>query len=294
MTSRFLSLIGIKLSIVLTVWCNCSLAQSNDYISYYNHIEKAYHVGVFKNNNDSVIFYVKKAVAFAKPFPEDLFILSKALNDKGFKQSSFEVFLQAVRSGLDSVMLHDVYEDYELNSNQIKQCKQEYDNFHYDIDSLLYYSLDSVINKDQRLRKELHAYKKGTPEFDSLELKMFEQDSLNRCWLLKTMNEKGFPGRKNIGNDSKSFVLLLHIKKPWFDENRELLKRQIKEGYLNPCYLAASIDRYSFLKEGIIYGSFLPKNIPFEDSKAMKQKRAEIGALSRNVFFKRMQIKIRK
>lgn len=268
-------------------------SQSNNYIAYYNNIERAYQVGVFNKNNDSTIFYIEKAKEAADPLPEDLFILSNAYSNKGMQDDAFNALLRSIRTGLDSTMLDQVFSADILTTNQKEDCIIEYKNFSKHIDTSLYWQLDSIIRLDQLARNELFKHSRGEAIFDSLEVEMFKQDSLNRCWLMKTVKERGWPGRKLIGNDRKSFTLLLHIKQSWIDNNFKLLKQQIIDGYLNPSYLAASIDRYNFRKNGIIYGSYLPGNTPFNANEEMKEKRTEIGALSTKVFFEREKIVIR-
>lgn len=111
------------------------------------------------------------------------------------------------------------------------------------------------------------------------------QDSLNREWIFSIITSKGWPGRKIVGNDSKSFTLLVHLKQYWMDEKFGLLKNEIIKGNLNPSMLAGVFDKNTyFFKDKIInYNSYMPKNISVNDNKVMERNRWDIGALSSKV-----------
>lgn len=278
--------------IVFTGITNTVFSQSNNYILYYNNIERAYNSGIFRSNNDSTIYYIKEAIKEAEPYPEDLYTLSKALNKKGLEEEAFKFLVMSIKEGIDSTMLIGIDEKFNLNESQIQKCKLEYSNYSFNVDTILYYELDSVTRLDQVARKKLHKNKNEELISDII-TEMHKQDSLNREWLLYRINTKGWPGRKIIGNDRKSFTLLLHIQKSWIDKNINILMEQIEKGNLNPSFLASSLDKYYFFisKESIIYNSFMPGNMRFDDTKEMKKKRKEIGALSSIVINERGKIR---
>lgn len=275
-------------TVVLSIFNLTSSAQSDNYISYYRNVEEAYQKGIFTSNNDSTIFYMSAAFSnVEKPFAEDFFVMAKAYLGLKNNEKYFEFLLKSIESGIDSSELNKINAYLSLNVEQKNRCITAYNNFKISIDTALYQKLDSLCLKDQKVRNELDAY---TTESEAHKHIVF-QDSLNRESILSMIETKGFPGRKLIGTDGKSFILLVHIPPSWIKDNFELLKTQIIKGNLNPSSLAAVIDRHSYHSDNheIIYNSFLPQNIIAKPNgeKLRKENRWVIGALSNKVFFDR-------
>ena len=263
-----------------------SSAQSDNYIHYYRNIEDAFQKGVFKSNNDSTIFYMKKAFSFvSEPFSEDLFILSQTYSDLGNNKMHFKFLLKSIEAGIDSSVINKFSAYSALTENQKNKCIEAYNEYKFSVDTTLYLLLDSFCKEDQRVRNELNNYSTLEEGNSYVEI----QDSLNRLWLLSIIKTKGWPGRKLIGTDGKSFILISHLKQYWVTEHFELLKNEITKGNLNPSMLAGSIDRilFQYDKKPIAYNSFLPSNISFEDNNECRKNRWIIGALSNKVFFAR-------
>ena len=273
-------------------FCLKTNAQQVNYIYYYQNIETAYQTGVFMDQPDSVIYYLEQAFKAAPPYPEDLLVLSDAFCNINEITPSWNNLFEATKRGLDSISIIKSQLYAHLKKEKHEELFAESAKYVCSFDKKLSTQLDSVITLDQSNRKAFFSNSDDTKSAE-LETVMFRQDSLNREWLLSVINESGWPGRKLIGNDRRSFVLLLHIKKPWIDQYFDLLKSEITKGNLNPCYLAATIDRYMFRKGGIQYGSYLPGRMAFAESSEMKAKRHEIGALSNKVFFVRGKIKVK-
>ena len=273
------------LSILLFI-CNNTYAQSDNYIDYYRNIEQAYQKGIFKSYNDTTVFFLEKAFScVSEPFPEDLFVLSQAYLNLGNNKMHFKFLLKSIETGIDSSVINKYNVYSALTKNQKIKCKKAYNEYKISIDSVLYLLLDSVCTEDQRVRREVNNY--NTLEEGNKYVGI--QDSLNRLWLLSILQTKGWPGRKLIGSDGKSFTLISHLKPYWITEHFELLKNEITKGNLNPSFLAGSIDRilFQYDKKPIAYNSFLPSNISFEDISKCRKNRWLIGALSNKVFFAR-------
>jgi len=271
---------------ILLFTCNHTSGQSNNYIKYYRNIEQAYQKGIFKSNKDTTIYFMNKAFScVSEPFPEDLFVLSQTYLDAGNNKMHFKFLLKSIEAGIDRSVINKFNADSALTKNQKEKCLIAYNEYKIPIDTVLYFSLDSVCKEDQRVRREVNNYNTFEEGNRYVEI----QDSLNRLWLLSIIKTKGWPGRKLIGTDWKSFTLISHLKPHWIKKHFELLKREIAKGNLNPSMLAGSIDRilFQYDKKPIAYNSFLPGNISFEDNNECRKNRRIIGALSNKVFFNR-------
>ncbi|MCB9360534.1 MAG: hypothetical protein H6587_08110 [Flavobacteriales bacterium] len=285
-----------KLSVIGGILFNTVLiAQTDNYIKYYRNIEQAYQQGIFNTNNDSTIFYMNKAFKeVVNPFPEDLLVTAQAYLGKGNNEKYYELLLMSIKMGLDSSMINK-YEVYHfLNAEQKRECNLAYNNYQFSIDTNLYLLLDSVCKEDQRVRRQLDEYETREEGNKYVEI----QDSLNREWIFSIIKTKGWPGRKIVGNDSRSFILLVHLKQYWMDEHFDLLKTEIVKGNLNPSLLAGVFDKNSYFFENkqINYNSFLPGNFIAQekDEEVRLKNRWEIGALSRKVYEIRNTYKYRK
>jgi hypothetical protein len=286
--------IAIFILTVFALVMNLTLfSQTNNYIEYYRNIEKGINTGVFEKNNDSTIYYFNKAFEYAEPFAEDLLILSKAFYKNGKKDEGFKFLIESVKNGIDTSSISKIEIWTALNQKESNEVIKTFNSYVFNIDTTLYLELDSVINLEQSAREFVMKHRSDSL-FELAEKEMHFQDSSNREWILSTIERKGWMGRKLIGNDRKSFTLLLHIKKPWIDENFAVLKSEIEQGNLNPSYLAASIDRYLARKSGLKYGSFLPGTFRGNtDTEQMQENRYKIGALSTKVFNYRTKFRIR-
>lgn len=257
-------------------------AQSDNYIKYYRNIEDAYQKGVFTSNNDSTIFYLNAAFSnVTQPFSEDYFVIAQAYLGLGNNEKHFEFLIKSIETGIDSSVINKYNSYSTLNEAQKNNCIIAYNNFKFIIDSTLFLSLDSVCKGDQRVRRNLAIF---GPEEGEKHVKF--QDSLNREWLITIIKSKGWPGRKIVGSD-RSLILLLHLDLDWTLQNFELLKLQIEKGNLDPSLLAGKLDHHYYTaNRKIIYNSFMPSDFfsESEDEEIRKEKRSEIGALSRKVF----------
>jgi hypothetical protein len=274
----------ILLNNILLFVCSTSFAQPDNYIKYYRNIEDAYQKGVFASNNDSTIFYLNAAFSnVTQPFPEDYFVISQAYLGKKDNKKYFEYLLKSIDFGIDSSVINKHNSYSFLKDKQIDKCIVAYNKFKFTIDTALFLMLDSVCKEDQRVRRELAIF--GSEEGEK-HVKF--QDSLNSEWIYSIIKTKGWPGRKIIGNDRKSFILLVHLKQSWMDKNFFLLRNEIINGNLNPSILAGVFDKntYKYGDETINYNSFLPENfiVDDENEKLRAKNRWEIGALSRKVF----------
>jgi hypothetical protein len=83
-----------------------SFTQTTNYIKYYNNVEIAVSNGIFELNNDTTIFYLKKAFTNAPAFPEDLLIMSAAFYNKGNKEKGFKYLVKSVKNGIDTISLN--------------------------------------------------------------------------------------------------------------------------------------------------------------------------------------------
>tara|TARA_B100000809_G_scaffold195617_1_gene195021 strand:+ start:3251 stop:4147 length:897 start_codon:yes stop_codon:yes gene_type:complete len=261
-------------------------AKTDDYISYYRNVEEAYQKGVFESNNDSTIYYMNAAFSYvAEPFSEDLFVLSQAYLSLENNTMYFKFLLKSIEVGIDSSVINKFNAYSALTESQEVKCIKAYNEYNLSVDTVLYLLLDSICREDQRVRREVNNYNTFEKGNKYVEI----QDSLNRIWLLSIMKTKGWPGRKLIGTDAKSFTLITHLKPYWVTKHFELLKSEIAKGNLNPSALAGSIDRilYQYDKKPIAYNSFLPGNISFEDNTECRKNRWTIGALSNKVFIAR-------
>ncbi len=286
-----MNIIKPTITIFLITFSSLIFAQNSNYIEYYRNVEKAISKGVFSENNDSTIYYLNIAFNKAEPYPEDLLIISKALYNNGNKDKAYKFLIKSLEKGIDTASIRKIEILPFLNKTEISQLEAKYINYKIECDTILFHQLDSVIKLDQSVR-QFDWSDTTSITFKSSLKKMNIQDSLNRVWILNTIKEKGWMGRKLIGNDRISFILLLHIHKEWFEKHSDILKKEIIKGNLNPSYLAGTLDRANFGTGNFKYASFLPGNMPIkEDTEEMKNNRFKIGALSTRVFFYRGQFR---
>jgi len=278
---------------LLLIWTFTLSAQTNNYIEYYRNIEKGILKGVFEENNDTTIYYFNYAFEKAEAYPEDLLIISKVYYDNKNNNKAFEYLIKSLENGIDTAAITNIGISSLLNHQQKELLIEKYNNYKIEYDTVLLNQLDSIIELDQYVR-EFDWNDTASVTYQSSLNKMSLQDSLNRIWILNTIKEKGWMGRKLIGNDGTSFLLLLHIHTSWINTNFEILEKEILKGNLNPSYLAATLDRPFFINGNLKYRSFLPGNFNTpKDTEEMKTNRYKIGALSSNVFLYRSKFKHR-
>ena len=267
----------------LLVICNFTFAQSDNYIDYYRNIELAYQKGVFKSNDDTTIFFMQKAFSYvSEPLSEDLFVTALAFLAKNNKKQYFEFLLKSIESGLDSSEISKINAYSFLSNEEKDECNNAYQNFQFNIDTLLAQELELVRKEDVRVRNERLNFESKEEGHKFVKF----QDSLNREWLINIIKTKGWPGRKLVGNYRAS-ILLVHLDMDWIEGNYNILKEQIIIGNLFPPLLAYKFDYHSYLilKQDILYNSMMPINFIASDEGENQRaiKRWEIGALSREV-----------
>lgn len=193
---------------------------------------------------DSAIYYYQKSFEFAsEPHPIQLYKYSKALwrtnqHDEAITQVIKSKMIKIDTSwfsGLSSFQYDSINKqmnDYSSNSrnkNNQERCK----NF-----------VDSIMFLDQLVRKNVDWT-------DSNQVhNLIKQDESNAIALIQFTKKYGFPAGKNIAWDQSVATMLLHMSSTFYEENYELLFKEVVQGNLEPWMLAWGIDRMFAVEVG--------------------------------------------
>lgn len=300
-------ILAFSITIVLFVIHKIS---AQNYLNYYETINKAEIATLDKNFEISDSLYQIAFGLVDKPFKDDYLLASinsEKLNDH---QKSYEYLKGGISYGLTLKRIKKELSKFK-QSDQWKSLKREYDSIRKQylntLDLELREELFEMVRKDQAIRHPIFGSSK----------KLKKTDSENYIRLLRIIKENNgkWPGRFLIGVGNKKHkydwnnevtVMLHHFTKEQVNKLKPILIEAIMSGSLSPYNVAYPLDYKNSQKIGerkkgnIIYkdscdpiGSYIRNNgnvVVICDCKKAEKERKKMGLESLDDYFRKRKV----
>lgn len=270
---------------------------SQNYLKYYEEINKAEIANLDKNFERSDSIYKIAFQLVEKPFKEDYFLAainSEKLNDN---QKTYSYLKKGIQNGLILKRIKKELSSFK-KSKEWKILKKEYDVIRHKHLKTLNLELREEImimfEKDQKARK---------PVFGSSN-KMKETDSYNYKRLLEIIKENGnkWPGFSLIGETTPTgkykpygniAYMLLHFNKEQVKVLKPYMLEAVLNGEMYPYHFARIID-YKNILDCQIYGTYI-YNKKYDvgeicDCDKANEERKKIGFEPLKDFYRKLEV----
>jgi hypothetical protein len=225
-----------------------SAGYTQDYINYYNVINKAeYYIHI--NKYDSALILFDKASKIenlqAKEYYLQAFCLTK--KEKFNEQKVKRLIIKSARkNGIPTVWMKKQALDMKLNHSFISRIKKQEKKRQKQL-KVIRDTVNYFLSEDRKYRTILVDSISVFFESDSKEHLEYShfieiQDSINQNQFLEYINREGYPGIYKSGTDIIATVLL-HINCHFFIRYKELLMKELRKGNIQPFYFASMVDR---------------------------------------------------
>lgn len=273
-----------------------------DMTLYNSFVQKADSLYREKDFKNSAIEYQKAFDANdGKAYPGDRYNAACTFALAGDSEKAFyHLFYSAEHPNIKYSNYSHITTDSDLNSlhkdkqweKLLKMVKANKDEIEKDFDKPLVAILDTIYIEDQTYRRQIGTIEEKFGR-ESDEIKKHwklinEKDSINLIKIQNILNERGWLGPKEIGNQGNStlFLVIQHSPLEVQEKYLPMMREAVKKGNANPSSLALLEDRVTLRKGGKqIYGSQIGRDpetgeyfvSPLEDPENVDLRRAEVG-----------------
>lgn len=287
---------GKVLAFSITILLGIHKISAQDYLRYYEIINKAEIANLDQDFKQSDSLYQIAFRLVQKPFKED-FLLAAINSDKFLEnEKTFDYLKKGIRNGLTLKRIKKELTGFK-NSQQWKELKAEYnslrENYVRTLNLPIRYEIAEMLRKDQKAR---------APIFGSIK-QMQKVDNYNYQRLLEIIkrNNDKWPGFSIIGESLPNgkydvtgniALIILHFKKDQVEKLKPIMLQAVLDGEMYPYHFARIID-YKNIADCQAYGTYLDGRFtsPICDCEKANFEREKIGFESIEDYYRKRNSK---